>query len=481
MALVCETVTADSMAGLLAARDAVVDADLVELRLDGVRDLDVAGALKRRRRPVVATCRPSWEGGRFDGAEERRLGLLIEAFRLGADFVDVEWRADRRAIPAEYRSRLVLSHHDFDGLPADLDARVRAMRTESCAVIKVAVTATGLRDCQKLQQAVAGSGSLVAIAMGSAGRLTRVWPAWTGSCWMYGGSAAPGQVSARDLVETYRVRQTTRQTVPYGIVGQPLGHSASPAMHNAAFGELGLDAVYVPLETADTEEFLAVADAIGLQGASVTAPLKRALVDRCRSTDEVTDSVGALNTIKRSPGGWEARNFDVAGFLAPLERHGDIRRGSRATILGAGGAARAVAWALCRQGVDVSIAARRPESAQAVAHAVGAVVGRWPAGPLVRGERPPDLLVNATPVGAWPDAQASPVEEPAARVVYDLVYNPLNTEFLARARSGGAQTIGGLEMLVEQAGRQLEWWTQQAVPRTVLDQAARRFLGALES
>ena len=177
MALVCETVTADSMAGLIAARDAAHGADLVELRLDGVRDVDLAGALAGRRLPVVVTCRPVWEGGRFDGAEEVRLRLLADACARGAEYVDVEWRADRRSLPTEYASRLVLSHHDFHGVPDDLADRVRAMRAEATGLVKVAVTATRLADCVALRRAVGDGGSHIAIAMGSAGRLTRAWPA----------------------------------------------------------------------------------------------------------------------------------------------------------------------------------------------------------------------------------------------------------------------------------------------------------------
>lgn len=483
MALVCETVTADSMADLIAARDAAHTADLVELRLDGVRDVDLAGALAGRRRPVVVTCRPVWEGGRFDGAEEVRLRLLADACARGAEYVDVEWRADHRALAAEYASRLVLSHHDFQGVPCDLADRVRAMRAEGTGLVKVAVTAVRLGDCVTLQKAVRGGGAQVAIAMGPAGRLTRAWPAWTGSCWMYSGSAAPGQISTRDLIETYRVRDTTSQTTPFGIVGSPLGHSASPAMHNAAFAALGLDAVYVPFETADADEFLEVASALGLGGASVTAPLKQAIATRCASTDEVSASVGVVNTLKRSGAGWEGRNFDVAGFLAPIDRLGAAPSGSRALILGAGGAARAAAWALRQRGVEVAIAARRDEAARRVADAVGVGVASWPSGSSGLGRVParPALLVNATPVGAWPASGASPVDAPVADVAYDLVYNPIETEFLTRARAAGARTISGIEMLVEQAARQLEWWTARGAPRPMLDQAARHFVGTLRS
>jgi 3-dehydroquinate dehydratase/shikimate dehydrogenase len=475
MALVCETVTADSMADLVAGRDAAAGADLVELRLDGVRDVDVARALAGRRTPVIVTCRPVWEGGRFDAAEETRLGLLSQAFAGGAEFVDVEWRADRSRLPVGHESRLVLSHHDFGGVPDDLADRVRAMRATRPAVVKVAVTAARVSDCLRLRRDTAGDSRHVVIAMGSAGRLTRVWPAWIGSAWTYSGSAAPGQLSTSDLVDIFRVRATTAASAAYGIVGSPLGHSASPAMHNAAFADAGIDAVYVPIETADADEFLAMADALSIRGASVTAPLKRVLARRCDVTDEVTTAAGAVNTLRRSSRGWEGRNFDADGFLAPLDRAGAAQKGSTAVILGAGGAARGAAWALVQRGVRVSVAARRPEAATEVARDVQAEVTAWPPGGDV------DLLVNATPVGAWPRAGASPLDIPRGRLVYDLVYNPVETEFLTRARAAGARTIGGLDMLVEQAARQFEWWTGRDVPRSTFDRAARHFLSSLAS
>jgi 3-dehydroquinate dehydratase/shikimate dehydrogenase len=469
---IVETVTATTMADLLAARDGVTRADLVELRLDGVADVDVTGAVRGRARPVIVTCRPMWEGGRFDGSEEDRLALLAEAVRAGAEYVDVEWRADRQKLPRDGRTQLVISHHDFDGLPNDLEARVRAMRGSGGDVVKIAITARQLRDCVTLKRAVRGDGRQVAIAMGDAGHLTRVWPAWFGSCWTYGGSAAPGQLRTRDLADLYRVKATTAHSAVYGVAGAPLGHSASPAMHNAAFRHLGLDAVYVRLETADASELLEVADAIGLAGASITAPLKETLCQRASAVDPVSERVGAINTLRRGRDGWEGRNFDIEGFLAPLQRRSMSLRRRRAVVLGAGGAARAAVWALHSLEAEVAVSARRPESARALARDCGAQAIGWPP------EAGWDLLVNATPVGTWPGADRSPVNRTdlgpcAGRVIYDLVYNPSETQLMRWGREAGAEVIGGLEMLVSQACQQIEWWTGRHAPRAVVDAAAR--------
>src|SRR5688572_9490154 len=146
MALLCETVTAESMAGLVAARDAAAAGDMVELRLDGVAGLDIGAALAGRRRPVIVTCRASWEVGRFDGIEEARKRILVRALELGADYVDVEWRAGFNDVVAKDPGRVVVSAHHFDGVPPDLAGQVASMRATGAATIKIAVTPARLAD-----------------------------------------------------------------------------------------------------------------------------------------------------------------------------------------------------------------------------------------------------------------------------------------------------------------------------------------------
>jgi 3-dehydroquinate dehydratase/shikimate dehydrogenase len=474
--LVVETVTGPRMADLRRSRDAATG-DIVELRLDGVADLDVAGALEGRKRPVIVTCRPVWEGGRFAGSEPERLRHLADAIRLGAEYVDVEWKADRRDLPHGETTRIVLSNHDFAGLPADLADRVRAMRGERPYLVKIAVTATRLSDCLTLRDTLSGAAPQVAIAMGAPGELTRLCPWLFGSCWTYGGSAAPGQVAARDLINRYRVRHTSAATTIYALTGAPLGHSASPAMHNCAIAAMGLDAVYVPLETADAAEFRTVADAIGVAGASVTAPLKQALLNHDVAADELSGRIGAVNTLKLGSQGWQGRNFDVAGFLTPLDRRSSALRGATTVVLGAGGAARAVAWALKSHGARVELAARRPEPATRLAQELRVGVSPWPPRPGW------DLLVNATPVGTWPNVDESPIDRAdlGGRLVYDLVYNPLETRLLKDARAAGIETIAGVEMLVAQACRQIEWWTGHDAPTAAVERGALEFLGTRQA
>ena len=378
-----ETVTGDTMAALLAARDAATGVDMVELRLDGVTDLDVGAALRGRRLPVIATCRPTWEGGRFSGGEQERRQVLLQALSAGAEFVDVEWRADFSDVIAANPSRIVLSSHDFDGVPADLPGRARAMRQCGAAVIKIAVKAARLGDSIPLLE-IARGGNAVVIAMGDAGVSSRLLATKFGSRWTYAGNAvAPGQISSARMIGEFRFDAIGPETAVYGLVGGHATSSRSPAMHNAAFEAAGLDAVYVPLVPSDFDDFLAFADAIGVRGVSVTIPFKLDALRAARRSDELTHLVGAANTLRRFgadvAGEWEATNTDVEGFLAPLEKmHPGPLRDVRAAVLGAGGASRAVTVALRARGALVTVHARRVDQAAQVAAACGGHAGAWP-------------------------------------------------------------------------------------------------------
>jgi 3-dehydroquinate dehydratase/shikimate dehydrogenase len=467
----CVTVTAATTAELRARRDAIVDADLVELRVDTVRDPDAAAALADRKRPVIFTCRAAWEGGHFKGSEDERLAILQQARQLGAEYVDVEWKSGfaGRLMANGSGEGLVVSSHSFDGVPGDLAARCAAMHATGAEVVKIAVMAARLADCLPLLALrETDDRPAVLLAMGEAGLATRALASRFGSAWTYAGDAvAPGQVPAAQL-QRLGFRRVNTSTAIFGVAGRPVMHSLSPAMHNAAFEASGIDSVYLPLAAADFDDFLAFADALGVQGASVTAPFKLAAFACASETDENGRRVGAVNTLKRCSAGWAARNTDGAGFLEPLAGTRDVR-GLRVTVMGAGGAARSVAYALDGAGARVSIAARNRSRAVDVARITHASVADWPpaAGSW-------DVLVNATPVGTWPDVQATPLPQGplTGSLVYDLVYNPIETRLLADARAAGCDTLGGLEMLVAQAARQFEWWTGRSAPTGAMRDAA---------
>lgn len=480
--LLCVTVTGRTSAELRARRDAVpLETDLVEIRLDTAVDPDVAAVLADRQRRVIVTCRPKWEGGWFGGSEEERHRLLANAVTLGADYVDIEWRAGFDDVVASRGGHgIVLSMHDFSAVPEDLAARFQAMRATGAEVVKLAVTAGRLCDTLpllELGRRGARYAPTVVIGMGDAGIATRVLAARFGSCWTYAGEGvAPGQLSANRLLREFSFRQITERTEIYGVVGSPVMHSVSPAMHNASFKSERIDAVYLPLAAADVDDFMQFASACAVQGASVTVPFKVELFDRVDDPDAVSRRVGAVNTIRYREGKWQGTNTDVAGFLGPLRSRARLV-GARAAILGAGGAARAVGAALVAEGSRVTIYGRNAARVEETASRIGGDVG---AGSEPRGGW--DLLINATPVGMTPHVDQTPY--PSARfdgrLVYDLVYNPTRTRLLREAEAAGCETIGGLDMLVAQAQQQAEWWTGHRPAEGVLRQAAIQRLQAFQ-
>lgn len=469
----CVTVTAATTAELRRARDAAADADLVELRLDAVSDPDVAGALAGRRAPVIVTCRPAWEGGGFTGSEEERKRLLSEAVSLGAEYVDLEWRAHFDDLIAARGGRgIVLSMHDFGGVPSDLRARLAAMRSTGAQMIKLAVQMERLSDCVPLLElgVQAGShGGLVIVGMGEYGLATRVLAGRFESAWTYAGSMRGlGQPAASTLLTEYNFRRLGPATELFGVVGGNVSHSVSPAMHNAAFRALRRDAVYLPLPAVDAADFVTFGKALGLSGASVTIPHKIGLFQALDEVYPVARRIGAINTIRVERGRWIGDNTDASGFLKPLRDRIAVD-GLRISILGAGGAARAIGAALAAGGCSLRLHARNRAQAEQVAMLTSSAVGPWPpdAGSW-------DLLVNCTPIGQYPNVHDTPVpiDRLTGRYVYDLVYNPAATRLLRDAAQMGCQTIGGLEMLVAQAREQFQWWTGSSAPEDVMRTAA---------
>ncbi len=275
------------------------------------------------------------------------------------------------------------------------------------------------------------------------------------------------------MIDEFRFRTVGADTALYGVVGNNVTHSLSPVMHNAAFDAARLDAVYVPLYAGDFNDFRTFADALDMSGVSVTIPFKLDALEAVQHADDLARAVGAANTLRRSRESrplWEATNTDVQGFLDPLEAiYPRSLRGVRASVMGAGGAARAAAVALVSKGARVTVHARRLEQALEAAAAGHAEAGSWPPG---TGSW--DLLVNCTPLGG-PNAR---VETPLpggpfdGTLVYDLTYGDGETPLLREARKAGCLTLDGLPMLVAQAERQFEWWTGQRPEPGVMKAAA---------
>ncbi len=277
----------------------------------------------------------------------------------------------------------------------------------------------------------------------------------------------------------------TGKTSLVGLIGWPVTHSLSPRMHNAAFAELGLDWAYVPLSVrpGDVEQALKGLAALNFKGTNVTVPHKQAVM---RYIDELSDAAritGAVNTVHLRDGKFFGYNTDAMGFLNSLKEANCDPKGMRIAVLGAGGAARAVVFALVRAGANSIIVLNR--TAERAAFLVDDLAAAFPGSSLRFEALTPealavldekvDLVINSTSVGMHPNIEDSPwpVEVPmSAKIIYcDLVYNPLETVFLSCARAAGAATIDGLGMLVHQGALAFEKWTGHTAPIEIMRQA----------
>ncbi|MEM6256973.1 MAG: shikimate dehydrogenase [Planctomycetota bacterium] len=500
-------------------------ADLVELRLDRFADdRDDAAALVRDcPLPCIVTIRPDWEGGDYDGDDMHRIALIefigTACAGQGPAYFDIELATydrsanlrqkvmlvvDHAGQPRPTDTGLILSSHDFNGRPADLIRRVKAMADYgSCRVVKLAWTARSLRDNLEAFEIIRQRNKpTIALCMGELGLMSRVLAKKFGALLTFAAiddarSSAPGQPTIYELKTLYRWDTLDQDTQVFGVIGDPVGHSMSPAIHNAGFDAVDYNGVYLPMRIPkEYEHFKATVasflDTPGLdfRGASVTIPHKQNLlrfVDQAGGKIEpLAKIIGAANTLTvRDDGSLYASNTDYAAALDSvcdaMGIHREGLRGARVAVLGAGGAARAVVAGYKHYGADVAVYNRTLEKAEALAHTFDVEAGTHEAAQSAGF----DILINCTPIGMHPNEAAAPFDftrqQSAAsnpRIVFDTIYNPVETRLLRKAKAAGCTTVSGVEMFVRQAAVQFELWTGQAAPsdrfrQVVLDRLGR--------
>ncbi|HKU77909.1 MAG TPA: shikimate dehydrogenase [Pyrinomonadaceae bacterium] len=443
-------------------------ADVIELRVDCLKELP-AKVLQSFSRPLILTFRPTEQGGHRDSTyAERKAFWTSLAPQIEADWWDVE--GDLVAELSLNWSRIIVSHHDFSGVPADLEQIYGRLAATPAAVVKIAVQATDITDClpifQLLDRARREGRELIAIAMGNAGIATRILGPSRGSFLTYGAldddsGTAPGQVTAGNLRSLYHVDEIDDDTMICGLVGLPVMHSVSPQFHNAAFVSDGINGVYLPFEVRDAKEFFrrmvhprSRELSWNLRGLSITAPHKQTVMECLDWIDPKAQEIGAVNTVVVERDRLLGYNTDAAGFIDPLLVRFGTLRDAKVAVIGAGGAARAAVYALREQNALVTVFARDTVKAQSLevpckSLADASFVGY-------------DFVVNTTPLGsgAYIDQTPATAEQlKGVRCIYDLIYNPRETRLLHEAREAGCETLGGLEMLIAQAKLQFKLWT----------------------
>lgn len=468
-------------------------ADILELRMDYAPEADLAALIEKRRKPVIVTCRPEREGGQFKGEESARLAVLQRAIDLGADYVDVELDSVAK-LRRGSRTRMIVSRHDFQRVPENLPELHRELVAAGADVAKIACMATSILDNLRIFRLLQSTKHpTIALCMGEAGTISRILGRKYGVFLTFGSVArgkesAPGQVGAAQLRDMYRYKQIGRATAVYGVIANPVGHSMSPAIHNAAFAALNMDAVYLPLKVeCDPAEFVRAFRELGVLGYSVTIPHKEGVMAALDELSPLAKRIGAVNTIVYRKAKLHGTNTDVPAAIGALEEAvaggkkavAEMERsplaGRRVLLLGAGGAARAVAHGLIEKGADVTVSNRTHDRAVALAGEVGCRALEVSA----LASAAVDVVVNTTSVGMYPNVHATPLPKEALRkgmVVFDAVYNPMETRLLREAREAGCRTVGGIRWFVSQAALQFELWTGRPAPRQVMERVVKERL-----
>ncbi len=422
---------------------------------------------------VIATCRRTSSGGKFKGSIASQLDVLNKAIAAGCQLVDLELQSAMKCKPAQVerlraRAALILSFHDFRATKK-LDETLAKMVSIPADYYKVVSTATTLYDNVTMMTFLEKQGdkqSLVGMCMGEQGLISRVLGVRAGSAFTFASvsaeeKTAPGQVTAQELRGTYRIDHVDAATRVYGVVGDPIAHSLSPAIMNAAMRRENVNGVYVALHAKTLKDLMACMREIPIYGLSVTMPYKRDILAHLDNTDTHTTKIGACNTVVRAQDGkLYGFNTDTAGVVRPLERRLPIEK-ARVLVLGAGGAARAAVFGLRERGAEVYILNRSVGPAQKLARQAHArSIKRADLKKLQF-----DVIINATPIGLG-NTRDTPLkeEEIKARFVFDMVYDPIETRLLKLARERGAEVIPGYEMFVHQAARQFEIWTGKPAP-----------------
>jgi 3-dehydroquinate dehydratase/shikimate dehydrogenase len=436
---------------------------------------------------ILATCRRRQNQGRFHGSVEEQIRILEAARDAGAKAVDVEIESAENSVERLTQLRngayLLVSYHNYGGTPARMDAILRRMTRIPADGYKVVTTARKPSDNYRVLTLARSNPKTptVLLAMGETGFPTRVLSPAFGGMYTYAapnaaGGTASGQICARQLRSLYRIGKFSRDARIYGVVADPVRHSISPAVHNRAFQARRADAVYLPflVNGGRLKDFMLLAEKLPLSGFSVTLPHKQKIIRYLDYVDPLARRIGAVNTVWRKAGKWRGTNTDAAGVTVPLEKHVRIGKSS-VLVVGNGGAARGAAFALAASGARLAITGRNLDRVRALASACDAE-------PLSRDQteaRTFDVLIHATPLGMSPRIEECffPGRIPA-RLVFDMVYTPLDTMLLRRAREQGSETIAGIEMFLEQAARQFEIWTGERAPRAVMEKAAHEALAA---
>ncbi len=466
-------------------------AELVELRVDWLsRPPDLNRLITDRPTPVIITCRRASDKGHWKEGEDQRKTLLRAAIVAGVEYVDLEEDV-AASIPRYGKTKRIISYHNFDETPLDLDEIHARLSKLDPDVVKIATMANSPNDNIRMLKLVAEAKIPTAgFCMGELGVLSRILTGRYGSpftyaTWSADRTLAPGQLTFDQMRDVFHYDSIDRETKIYGVLGDPIAHSMSPLIHNKAFEKAGLNSVYIPFRVPQDALSLTLDSFswLDVQGYSVTLPHKEAVLSKVLKGDEATREIGAANTLYRKPNGdWRAANTDYDAAMQSLrlglesglqDGTGGHLAGKKVLLLGAGGAARAIGLGIIRAGCGLMISNRTKNRAVELATSLKCQQVPWEN----RGTVFADILINCTSVGMHPSVDESPFVQNWLRegmLVFDTIYNPEQTLLIKQARDRGCKTVTGIEMFVRQAARQFELFTGLEPPLDIMRETLRQ-------
>ncbi|KAF2287934.1 hypothetical protein GH714_003324 [Hevea brasiliensis] len=499
--LICAPVIAESVDQMLTQMKKAQElgADLVEIRVDFLKNFsprqNLEVLIKQSPLPTLITYRPKWEGGEYDGQESKRQEALRLAIELGSDFVDVELKVAQGFFSSiqgkkPEKVKIIVSSHNYESTPSieeigELVARIQATGAD---IVKIATTALDITDNARMFHVLVHSQvPMIGLVMGERGLMSRILTAKYGGFLTFGSIeagivSAPGQPTIKDLLDLYNLRLIGSDTKIHGVIGNPIGHSKSPHLYNAAFKSVGFNGIYLPLLVDNVANYISTYSSPDFVGYSYTIPHKEDGLKCCDEVDPIAQAIGAISCMIRRPtdGKLMGYNVDYLGAIGAIE---EALRGSNGTppsvsplagklfvVMGAGGAGKALAYGGYEKGARVVVANRTYEKAKELASKVG---GQAMTLAELKDFHPEEgmILANTTSVGMKPRIEDTPLPKEALKhysLVFDAIYTPKLTRLLREAQECGATIVYGTEMFINQAFVQFERFTGLPAPKQLI-------------
>jgi len=487
--MICVTIACGSHTRMTAEHERLAEEGikLVELRLDFLRrEPDLNRIIPSRPTATVITVRRQQDGGLWKESEEKRLTLLRTAIVLEPEFVDLEVDIAHQIQPFG-KTRRIISYHNMETMPENLVKLHQEMSAKKPYFIKIAVTPKTVAEMHHFLHFIQQKNDdgkkllgdkavrVVGICMGEMGKAARILAKrysmpYTYATFSEDRMIAPGMLVYKDLLDLYHYDQINQETAVYGIIGNPVGHSLSPLVHNRAFLEQNINAVYVPfqIDESSVADLIRLAPEFGLHGMSVTIPHKVAVMNHLTKMDPAVERIGACNTIVFRQEERIGYNTDYIAAVNAMEialggnilDEESVLKNKKALVLGSGGAGKALAYGLVQRDAMVTVTDVDAERAVELSKHLGCEYERWD----MRGSIQPKILVNCTPLGMYPKVDETPYPKSALRsnmLVFDAVYNPEHTLLIQSAQEKGCTVVTGVEMFVGQACYQFKLFTGQ--------------------